>query len=107
MAVMSLFTVTKSKAQLSISLQLTRPPQYENNERVHPNRPSPNHIWINEEWTPNGSGSYNYVPGHWDLPPDRKWIAGHWGPGPSGGYVWVPGFWAIYAHGHRVVVQPQ
>jgi len=101
----SLFAVAKSQAQISISLQLHRPAQYEQNERVHPPRPSPNHIWITEEWAPNGSGNYNYVPGHWDLPPDRKYIPGSWQPAQGGGYSWVPGYWIIYAHGARVQVQ--
>jgi len=93
-AVVSLFAVTKSKAQISLSVQLTRPPQYENNERMHPNRPSPNHVWVAEEWVSNGNGGYNYKPGYWELPPRIYWLAGHWYTPPGGsGYVWSPGQW--------------
>jgi YXWGXW repeat-containing protein len=91
-AVVSLFAVTKSKAQLSINLQLRRPAQYEDNERNHPNQPSANHVWIAEEWVPNNHGSYDYKPGFWALPPRVIWIAGHWTQ-VQRGYIWIPGHW--------------
>jgi len=104
MAVVSLFAVTKSKAQISISLQLARPAQYEQNERVHPPRPTPNHIWVAEEWAPNGRGSYDYVPGHWNLPPKIGWGAGRWVQ-QGGGYVWVPGHWNVLINGQWLTLR--
>jgi hypothetical protein len=104
LAVVSLFAVTKSNAQISLKLQLNRPAQYENNERNHPNRPSPNHIWIAEEWVSNGNGGYNYKPGYWTLPPRTEWIAGHW-KNENGGFIWIKGYWRVYANGNQIVVQ--
>jgi hypothetical protein len=103
-AMVSLFAVSKSKAQISVQLQLTRPPQYENNERLRPNRPSPNHVWISEEWVPNGNGGYNYQPGHWVQLPKEQWIQGHWVPAQGGGYTWLPGFWQVLYHDHWVAI---
>jgi hypothetical protein len=56
-------------------------------------RPSPRHVWIGEEWTPNGR-DYNYRPGFWGVPPTGRaiWVPGHWANRPRG-YVWVPGHW--------------
>ena len=99
LAVVSLSAFTKAKAQVDIgvNLQLNRPAEYERNERVHPPRPSANHIWVAEEWTTVG-GKYVYAPGHWVLPPRRGayWIKGYWQHRRRGGrgYFWVPGHWS-------------
>jgi len=97
MTVVSLFAATKSRAQLSIRVQLNRPPQYEANERDHPHRPSPNHIWVHEEWVQQGN-QYVYQPGYWALPPKIDWNPGHWVQ-QNGGNVWVPGHWIVYING--------
>lgn len=105
--VVSLFAATKAHAQIALSVQLTRPPQYENNERFHPNRPSPNHIWISEEWVPNGHGSYDYRPGYWSLPPTVRYVPGHWNnTGPNGTWIWISGYYAVSARGSHIVVEP-
>lgn len=98
-AVVAFITATKGKAQISVNLQLSRPPQYEQNERVHPNRPSPNHVWVAEEWVPNGNGGYNYKPGYWQLPPQLVWVPGYWRQLPQGGYAWDPGHWDAIING--------
>ena len=52
---------------------------------VRPAQPSREHVWIDEEWEPNG-GNYRYSGGHWEAPPHP-------------GYMWRPGHWRH--HGHR------
>ena len=55
--------------------------------------PSPNHIWIGDEWIIR-NGIYVHQPGYWALPKRGAiWIPGHWSNG-RGGYYWVPGHWA-------------
>ena len=56
-------------------------------------RPSPRHVWIDEEWEPRG-GAYVFVGGHWAEPPQPGWIwiQGHWRETPRG-QVWVRGRW--------------
>src|ERR1700691_3851067 len=97
-AVVSLSAFTKAKAQVDIgvNLQLNRPAQYENNERFHPNRPSPRHVWVAEEWVWQG-GRYNYKPGYWALPTNAGslGIKGHWQKRTAGpGWKWAPGHWS-------------
>ncbi len=60
---------------------------------ARPHRPSPNHVWVAEEWTPGG-GTYVYQPGHWVVPehPGAVWIRGHW-RNSRHGYIWIPGHW--------------
>ena len=96
-AVVSLSAFTKAKAQVDIgvNLQLNRPAQYEHNERFHPNRPSPRHVWVAEEWV-WGGGRYVYKPGYWALPPREggAWVPGHWVKREyRPGFRWVAGHW--------------
>ena len=46
---------------------------------VRPVAPSPKHIWIAEEWRPNGA-TYVYAGGYWAAPPHPGWywVPGHW-----------------------------
>jgi hypothetical protein len=60
---------------------------------VRPVRPSPAHVWIEEEW--NGRRErYEYAGGRWILPPHPGWI---WVPGrwrhSRFGWQWFPGQW--------------
>ncbi|HWZ02872.1 MAG TPA: hypothetical protein VNX40_04620 [Mucilaginibacter sp.] len=99
MAVVSVAAFTQAKAQVDIgvNLQLNRPAAYERNERERPGRPSPRHVWVNEEWTWNGQANkYIYHPGYWMVPPrdGDVWVPGHWKRrGYQPGYKWVPGHW--------------
>jgi len=56
-------------------------------------RPSPRHVWIDEEWEPRG-GAYVFVGGHWAEPPrpHAMWVPGHW-RATRRGDMWVPGHW--------------
>ena len=100
LAVVSLSAFTKAKAQVDIgvNLQLHRPAQYEDNERFHPNRPSPRHVWVAEEWDLAGGQTYKYKPGYWALPPRTRrslGVAGHWiRREHHAGYIWNPGHWS-------------
>jgi WXXGXW repeat (2 copies) len=89
-SIVSLFAVTSSNAQIVIRARLGRPRGV---VTVRPLRPSPRHVWVAEEWTPNG-GTYAYRAGYWAVPPrpNQVWVAGRWANRPRG-YVWVPGRW--------------
>lgn len=94
-AVISLSALTKANAQeIGVSIRLNRPARYEHNERFHPNRPSPGHVWVAEEWTWQ-NGGYVYRPGYWALPPRPRavWVAGHWGRHHRH-YIWIGGHWS-------------
>jgi WXXGXW repeat (2 copies) len=60
---------------------------------VRPAPPSPHHVWVAEEWRPNGAG-YVYSGGYWAAPPHPGWvwIPGHWKKHEYGEY-WVAGHW--------------
>src|SRR4051812_19256811 len=55
--------------------------------------PSPRHVWIDEDWEPNGK-TYVFHGGRWAEPPSTggTWVAGHWRQ-RHGGWVWIPGHW--------------
>ncbi len=59
----------------------------------HPPRPTVTHVWVNEEWQPDGQ-SYRYSGGHWEAPPHRGYYRtqGHWQQ-TRRGEVWIPGNW--------------
>lgn len=83
------FGVTASYAQeVVIGARL-----YHHHRDVRPPRPSPRHVWIGGEWTPNGA-TYAWKSGYWAEPPrgGAQWISGHWRR-RRGGWVWVPGHW--------------
>ena len=91
LAVASLLSVESSKAQLVVKFRPNRPGPAVVVRTGPP--PSPRHVWVAEEWTPNG-GRYAYRPAHWEVParPGAVWIPGHWSD-RRGGTVWVPGHW--------------
>jgi len=88
--VVSAFTIAKSQAQVVVTVRPERPKEY---VVARPAAPSPRHVWVAEEWTPQG-GRYVYRAGYWAVPPHghAAWIPGHWRE-HRGGYVWVPGHW--------------
>jgi len=87
----SVFSFENSQAQQIVVRVRPRRPGVEIIRRPH--RPSPRHVWVDEEWTPEGA-RYVYHRGYWALPPHPGtiWIAGHWDH-RGRGYVWVPGHW--------------
>lgn len=86
----SLFAIADSNAQIVVRVRPNRPGPA---VVVKSRRPSPRHVWVSEEWTPNGRG-YAYRAGYWAIPPRPRavWVSGHWANRPRG-YVWVPGRW--------------
>lgn len=61
---------------------------------VRTEQPSHQHVWINEEWEPNGK-EYRYSGGRWVAPPHpgNRWKAGYWKRHKRDGQLWVPGHW--------------
>jgi|SRR5579871_5894967 len=61
---------------------------------VRPPQPTQSHVWINEEWEPNGN-TYRYSGGHWDAPPHEgyTWRTGYWKHRRHHGEQWIPGAW--------------
>jgi hypothetical protein len=59
-----------------------------------PVRPSQTHVWIGDEWAPDGN-SYRSVGGHWEVPPHpgARWQGGHWRHHGHDGDEWVGGRW--------------
>jgi len=55
--------------------------------------PSPHHVWIEEDWVPQGR-SYAWRGGYWAVPPRQGavFVPGHW-KNRRFGYVWIPGHW--------------
>jgi hypothetical protein len=69
---------------------------------VRTERPSPVHVWIDEEWNEEGD-HYKYAGGHWDTPPHDgdKWNSGHWNHHNEHGDQWVRGSWKGKGKGKR------
>ena len=86
---LSAFGLAKSNAQEIVVRARMHAPVV----AVRPARPSPRHVWIGEEWAPNG-GTYVYKGGYWALPPSpgQRWVPGHWRQSRHG-WVWRPGHW--------------
>jgi hypothetical protein len=91
LAIVSLFAVADSKAQQIVVRIRPARPGYVVVRRPH--RPSRRHVWVAEEWTPNGA-NYAYHAGYWATPPHPGgvWTAGHW-RNTYRGYIWIPGHW--------------
>ena len=87
----TVFTVSESKAQeIVVHAQMHRTGVF-----VRPARPSRDHVWVSEEWSPGG-GTYVHHDGYWAVPPHpgAVWVAGHWRHRPRG-YVWIGGHWSM------------
>jgi hypothetical protein len=89
-AALVLFATAESSAQVYVR---TRMVHHRTVVTTRPARPSANHVWIENEWTPRGR-TYVERPGYWAPAPrpHALWIAGHWDRRPRG-YVWVAGRW--------------
>ncbi len=91
LSIMGAFAVENSAAQQLIVRVPERRPGMVIFRKPH--RPSPRHVWVDEEWTPAGP-RYAYHQGYWVVPPrpGTAWVSGHWGR-QGRGYFWVPGHW--------------
>jgi len=62
---------------------------------VRSERPSPDRVWVDEDWQRNDAGDgYHYSGGHWAAPPSQgqEWRQGHWRHNRHGDR-WVEGGW--------------
>jgi hypothetical protein len=78
-----------SDAQITVRVRPPRP-------RVvvtRPPAPSPNHVWVDEDWRVRGR-HYSWHGGYWKRAPraGAEWIPGHWRH-RRGGDMWIPGHW--------------
>ena len=90
LSVVTLFAVSSSRAQeIVVGARLGRPGRV----MARPERPSPRHVWVGEEWAPSGN-TYAYQQGYWAVPPQPGgiWIKGHWRQRGQG-YIWIKGYW--------------
>jgi hypothetical protein len=93
-AKMLLFCVILFGASLSASAQIYVKVRPVVPVVVMPERPSPAHFWIGEEWNEEG-GHYRYSGGYWGTPPHPgdRWNPGHWNHHAQHGDWWVRGSW--------------
>ena len=87
LAVVFLAMTASASAQVYVKVRPVFPVQ------VRTVQPSPRHVWVNEEWVPDGH-SYRYSGGHWEAPsrPGYYRTPGHWQKNKHG-QRWVPGTW--------------
>lgn len=83
--------VSVSEAQIVVRARLGRPVRRVVVRRPPP--PSPRHVWVDEDWVPNGH-TYVWHGGYWAAPPrpGSVWVAGRW-EHRAHGYVWIKGYW--------------
>ena len=76
-----------ANAQLEVRIRPHRP------VIVRTERPSPRHVWVNEDWEWR-DGNYVSKGGYWVEPPrtGAVWVNGYWKRGHHG-WRWVPGSW--------------
>jgi hypothetical protein len=81
--------VTQSDAQVIVKVRPARPVAV----ITRPAPPSPRHVWIEEEWVPQGN-TYVWHGGYWVAPPrpGAVYIKGHWRQSRRG-WIWIPGHW--------------
>lgn len=88
-------TIYTSEAQATTDVIVQAPPPPPPRRReVVVVRPAPDTVWVEGYYVYGSRGGYDWVPGHWERPPDRyrSYVAPHWAPrGRS--YVYVHGYW--------------
>jgi len=88
-AAMLLLFAGDASAQLIVNVRPARPTRVVTRTVA----PSPNHVWVEEDWRPHGR-TYRWHGGYWAAPPrtGAVWTPGHWEARPHG-EVWIPGNW--------------
>ncbi len=58
-----------------------------------PVAPSRAHVWVDEEWVPQGN-TYTWHGGYWAAPPrpHAVYVRGHWSS-TRRGHIWIAGHW--------------
>jgi hypothetical protein len=93
-AVLLLLLLGLSAAEASAQIVVrVRPPRPHVVITARPVAPSPRHVWIDEDWEPNGT-EYRWHGGYWIEPPRPRavWVPGHWRHNRHG-YIWIRGHW--------------
>jgi len=93
-ALLLLFLLGISAVQASAQIVVrVRPPRPHIVVTSRPVAPSPRHVWIDEDWEPNGA-EYRWHGGYWAEPPRPRamWVPGHWRHAHRG-YIWIGGHW--------------
>jgi hypothetical protein len=87
LAIIMVSGIVSAEAQIVVNVRPARP------HYVRTVRPGPRHVWVDEEWRPEG-GHYVWAGGYWAEPPHPRaaWVPGHW-RNTRGGSIWVPGHW--------------
>lgn len=82
--------VNVSEAQIIVRARIGRPVH---RVVVRPPAPSPRHVWVEEDYVPQGR-TYVWHGGYWAAPPRPGvvWVPGHWAR-RGHGWIWVAGFW--------------
>ena len=58
-----------------------------------PPAPSPQHEWIEGEWSWQNN-TFTFKSGYWKVrDPHRAWVRGYWHQRQNGGYYWIAGHW--------------
>ncbi|XZF14751.1 hypothetical protein ACTHGU_01300 [Chitinophagaceae bacterium MMS25-I14] len=80
---------TDSNAQIYVRVRPPRPAVIV----TRPAAPSPRHVWVDEDWTPQGR-TYVWHGGYWAEPPHPgwRWRPGHWARRGRDSY-WIAGHW--------------
>ncbi len=88
LSIIVLFISASASAQIYVRIRPAAP------VIVRTEQPSHDHVWIDEEWEPNGS-AYRYTGGHWATPPHPgyRWKQGHWKRHHRDGEEWIAGRW--------------
>lgn len=83
-------TASVSHAQIIVKIRPERPRTV---VVARPPAPSPRHVWVEEEWVPQGN-TYVYHGGYWAEParPNAVYVNGRWRHSRDG-WVWRPGHW--------------
>jgi hypothetical protein len=87
--VFSFAFITVDAQHIYVSVRPARPTIIVN----RPVAPSRAHVWVDEEWVPQGN-SYAWHGGYWAAPPrpGAIYIKGHWSSSRRG-HVWISGRW--------------
>jgi hypothetical protein len=87
--IFSLVSVAANAQRVYVNIRPSRPVVVVK----RPVAPSSAHIWVDEEWAPQGR-TYAWKGGYWAAPPRPRavYVPGHWVRAKKG-HVWISGHW--------------
>ena len=88
-AILFSMVFTTVEAQISVRIRPSRPTVVVR----RPVAPSREHVWVDEDWTPQGK-TYAWHGGYWAAPPRSHaiYVKGHWTRSRNGN-IWIAGRW--------------